>query len=165
MQYLFASDLLLVGSCYVDLRRRRSSLRSVPGFSFYCLCCGIRRFLAASVSVRRFSRSTSEAAVLMSLTTAFRSLVFTHIPASLGSLELLVVMCVTIVCRFGVHIREYGSCDPFYSVRRLVYVDSGHNKCSVWFKRVCLAVAVAVYSCVQVLLKPSASCSRESHHL
>ncbi|KAF2604857.1 hypothetical protein F2Q70_00027378 [Brassica cretica] len=56
------------------------------------------RFLAASVSVRRFSRSTSEAAVLMSLTTVFRSLVFAHIPASLGSLELLVVMCVTIVC-------------------------------------------------------------------
>ncbi|KAL0773582.1 hypothetical protein Bca101_038733 [Brassica carinata] len=74
------------------------------------------RFLAASVSVRRFSRSTSEAAVLMSLTTVFRSLVFAHIPASMGSLELLVVMCVTIVCRFGVHIREYGSCDPFYSV-------------------------------------------------
>ncbi|KAL0669843.1 hypothetical protein Bca4012_032547 [Brassica carinata] len=98
LQYLFASDLLLVGSYYVDLRRRRSSLRSVPGFSFYCLCCGIRRFLAASVSVRRFSRSTSEAAVLMSLTTVFRSLVFAHIPASMGSLELLVVMCVTIVC-------------------------------------------------------------------
>ncbi|KAF3580845.1 hypothetical protein DY000_02033719 [Brassica cretica] len=56
------------------------------------------RFLAASVSVRRFSRSTSEAAVLMSLTTVFWSLVFAHIPASLGSLELLVVMCVTIVC-------------------------------------------------------------------
>ncbi|CAF2106104.1 hypothetical protein YC2023_098232 [Brassica napus] len=60
-----------------------------------------RRFLAATVSTRRLSVSTSDAAVLVSMTAAFRRLVIAHIPTSLGSLELLVVVCVQLCACLG----------------------------------------------------------------